>query len=233
MKASKLTLIVLVLVLLVMNTWAILAPALLYYRLLRLVSTLTFLLFLSFQKEHSKKLQGVLSLLLCSDILFIFYDHPVFQAFTFILRIFTYLLVIYLIREEIRGLKTNLFQKIIFFGALSLNLFMLSALQDMIPQAFDSWILDVLFYIYGFSIIFMVIAAVSYSNRFANKASFYFMMAVLSFTFSDITSFIAYYLGFSEFYFADRLFYVAGLAGLIVFSWQDSKAGLLPDLEEL
>lgn len=233
MKSSKLCLLILVLVLMAVNTWVIFLPELLYYRLMRLISTLAFLLFLSFQKGYSKKLLLVLSFLLSSDILFIYYDQPVFQAFTFILRICAYLFIIYLIREEIKNLKTSLFQKIIFLGALSLNLVMLSALQEMIPQAFETWILDALFYIYGFSIILMMIAAVSFSNRFANKASFYFMIAVLSFTFSDITSFIAYYLGFSEFYFADRLFYIVGLAGLIIFSWQEAGAGLLSDLEEL
>lgn len=207
-----------VLVLLLFNAYVIYIYGLDVSRWARLFTTIAFLLILFLKENSGKKIIAVFTLLLSSDILLFVYETALGNAGTFLLRIAAYLMIIYLVVPELRNLKANIFQRLIFLVVFSLNFGMLYMLVDMIPPKFEYSFSNFLFYIYGISMMLMVIAAVSYSNRFSNKISFYYTAAVLCLVFSDITSFIAYYLGFSEFYYPDRIFYIIGVAALVKFS---------------
>ncbi|MCM8569125.1 hypothetical protein NE848_07035 [Gramella jeungdoensis] len=176
---------------------------------------------------------GAFAFLLISDLLLFHYENTTGNAFAFISRISAYVLFVMVIAPELKKLKTNLFQKFIFVMVLGLNLAMLVMLVDMVPERFKYPYLDVLFYIYGMSMIIMVIASISYSNRYSNNTSFFYTAATLCLVFSDITSFIAYYLEFSEFYFPDRVFYIIGIAGLVKFSSLSRSHEAVSELESL
>ncbi|MCG9972942.1 hypothetical protein [Christiangramia crocea] len=184
----------------------------------RVLSTAVFFLILLWQNSRSKRFLSAFVLLLISDLLLFYYEFVLGNAAAFIARISAYVLLVLMISPELRQLRTNLFQKFIFVVVLGLNLAMLIMLVGMVPLKFKYPFLDMLFYAYGMSMISMVIAAISYSNRYSNRTSFFFTAATLCLVFSDITSFIAYYLEFSEFYFPDRIFYIMGIAGLVKFS---------------
>lgn len=161
------------------------------------------------------------------------YENPISNSATFLMRISSYILLVLVVTPELRRLKANYLQKLIFVTVFTLNLAMLQMLVGMVPESFVYPGLNILFYIYGFSMIAMVIAAISYSNRYSDKTSFYYTAATLCLVFSDITSFIAYYLEFYEFYFPDRIFYILGLAGLIKFTTLGRSHKAVAELESL
>ena len=215
---SKSLLLAITTVLLIVNFYVIFAYDLEFSRWARLSSTFIFLLMLLRQNTYSKRMLGVFIFLLISDLGLFYYEEPLANSGTFLMRITAYLLLVFVVVPELKKLKTNLFQKLLFVTVFVLNLVMLYMLVGMVPAAYVYPGLNVLFYIYGISMITMVIAAISYSNRYSDKTSFFFTAGTLCLVFSDITSFIAYYLEFEEFYYPDRFFYILGIAGLVKFT---------------
>ncbi len=211
-------LVVITAILLLVNSYVISEFDLELSRWARLISTSIFFLILLWHNDYSKRILGAFFLLIISDFLLFSYEDPAFNSLTFIGRISGYILLISAVAPDLKKIKTNLFQKSIFIGVLGLNLFMLVTLLDMVPNRFQYPQLDILFLGYGLTMIVMVITALTYSNRYASRASFYFTAAALFLVFSDITSFIGYYLGFYEFYFPDRIFYILGISGLVKFA---------------
>ncbi len=199
----------------------------------RLISTAIFLILLIWQRSFNVKIIIAFIFLLISDVLLFYYENALANTGTFLMRISAYLMLVFTVVPELRGLKSSLFQKLVFFGVFVLNLAMLFLLVDMVPAKFGYPFLNVLFYAYGISMITLVIAAISYSNRYSNKTSFYYTAATLCLVFSDITSFIAYYLEFYEFYFPDRIFYILGIAGLVKFTTFARSHEAVADLESL
>ncbi len=204
-----------------------------YSRWARLVSTSVFFLFLLTRTSFSKRIFSAFSLFVIADLLLFYYEFDLTNAITFLVRVSAYVLLILSVVPELRGLRANLLQKFIFVVVFALNFAMLVLLVDMVPQGFKYPFLDVLFYIYGMSMIAMVIAAISYSNRYSSKKSFFFTSATLCLVFADITSFVAYYLEFYDFYFADRFFYILGIAGLVKFSSLQQSHEAVAGLESL
>jgi len=231
--SSRFLLSAIVLVLLVANCYIIFEYDQELSRWARLVSTGIFLLILLWQKTYSKRMLSVFFLLLISDLLLFYYEHSIVNAATFLTRISAYTLLVFVVVPELKNLKTNIFQKFIFIVVFILNLGMLYMLVDMVPGQFVYPGLNLLFYAYGISMIMMVIAAISYSNRYSDRISFFFTAATLCLVFSDITSFIAYYLEFSEFYFPDRFFYIFGIAGLVKFASFSRSHEPVVELESL
>lgn len=204
--------------LLIVNLYVIFNYDLDFSNKVRFISVfIFFVLFLSY-RIFNKDLIGFFVLFLISDLLLLTYENELSNILIFILRITAYILVIKMVVPDLKDLKTSLFQKILFISVLVLNLFMLFVLVDMVPEKLSSTIIRALFYFYGLSLIGMVVAAISYSNRYANKASFFYTAAILGLVLADINSFIAYSLGFTEFYYADRFFYLVGITALIKFS---------------
>lgn len=194
---------------------------------------LFFLLFLYQAPKKERFLTSAFALLILSDLVLIKYEIPIMRKITFITVILAYTNLIFHILPLVKKLKTNLFQKIMFLGVLGINSVMLFLLVDMVETRIDDIYHSSLFYIYGVAMIGLVIAAFSFSHRYANKASFFFICAVLGFVFSDISGFIAYYLQVGEFYFPDRLFYLLGITSLVKFASLDKTDGRLQDPEFL
>ncbi len=198
-----------------------------------LITTLIFCLLLIGRGMGNLKIPGAFSFLLFSDILLFYYENSLANTATFLLRISAYLLLISSVFPEIRHLKSSLFQRFIFLLVFSINLVMLVFLIDMVPAKFGYPYMNVLFYAYGISMLALLIAAISYNNRYSDEPSFFFAAAALFLIFSDITSFIAYYLEFYEFYYPDRIFYILGLAGLVKFARFEGRQRAVAELESL
>ena len=228
MKNLKTVLIVIGVILLITNFYTILEFGLVESRWIRIAGT--FVLFSIFLMGTNRKepfLFIAFLLLLLSDFLLIKYEVPWIKKLTFTLVILAYLSLIKHIRPYVRNLETNLFQKGLFVGILGINIVMLYLLIDMAGSKWDDSWHTFLFYLYGMSMIVMVVLGFSYSNRYSNKSSFYFLWAVLGLVISDISGFMAYYLGVEEFYFPDRLFYIIGLLCLVRFSRMDKNKEML------
>jgi hypothetical protein len=228
MKNLKTLLVVIGAILLISNLYIIHEFGLLESRWLRILGTsILFSIFLIGAKRKEPFLLIGFILLLVSDFLLLKYEIPWVKKLTFTLVILAYMSLIKHIRPYVRNLEANLLQKGLFVGVLGINIVMLYLLIDMAGSAWDdSWHIF-LFYLYGMSMIVMVIFGFSYSNRYSDKSSFYFLWAVLGFVISDISSFMAYYLNVEEFYYPDRIFYIIGLLCLVKFSQTDKNKEMI------
>ena len=75
-----------------------------------------------------------------------------------------------------------------------------------------------------------MIMAFSLATRYSNEYSFYFLLAVLGLVLSDIFAFISFYLREGAFIYADRVFYLLGLASLAHYTILYRKeSGYRPD----
>ncbi len=184
----------------------------------RLISTFLLFLALIWKQRSEKLLLAAILLLLASDVLLLNYENTYVNSATFLLRITAYISFVVVILPEIKDLKMSIIQKVVFALVFSLNIGMLYALVDMIPEKYDYSYLNFLFYIYGSVMITLVLAAISYSNIYSDTTSFFFTAGALCLVFSDIMSFIAYYLEFYEFYYTDRFFYIIGAISLVKFA---------------
>ena len=231
--SSKILLRALIPVLLVFNCFIIFNYGLEASRWARLCSTAILFLLWTLQGSWNIKMLGAFLLLISSDLMLFYYENSLGNTATFLMRISAYLLLTIRIFPLIRGLRTSSFQKFIFFLVFTINLVMLVFLVDMVPAKFGYPLMNLLFYAYGISLIIWLIAAVSYNNRYSDKPSLYYAAAAIFLVFGDITSFIAYYLEFYEFYYPDRIFYILGIAALIKFSAFESSHRTMADLESL
>lgn len=228
MKNLKTILVVIGVILLLTNFYIILEFGLLESRWLRIIGTLIlFSVFLVGAKRKEPFLIIGFILLLVSDILLLKYEIPWVKKLTFVIVILAYLSFMNHIRPYVKNLEATVFQKVLFLGVLGINIVMLYLLIDMAGTKWDdSWHIF-LFCVYGIAMIAMVILGFSYSNRYSNKSSFYFLWAVLGLVISDISGFMSYYLNVEEFFFPDRMFYIIGLLCLVKFSRMDKNKDML------
>lgn len=143
--------------------------------------------------------------------------------------IIIYLLLFLHVLPFLRKLKTDLFQKVVVILIITINILMLFILNDL-----DETIQDIthllLLILRGISIIALMIMAFSLATRYSNEYSFYFLLAVLGLVLSDIFAFISFYLREGAFIYADRVFYVLGLASLAHYTILYRKeSGYRPD----
>ena len=224
---------VLTLVILLVNCFVIFQFNLVANRWARIFTTALFFLLLIFYNASGKRMFLAFGLMMLSDVFLFFYEDIIANSVTFLLRISAYIMLVFAVLPELKNLKSSSFQKFIFVIVFALNLGMLFLLIDMVPARFAYPFLNLLFYAYGISMMALVVAAISYSNRYSNRTSFYYTAAALCLVFSDISSFIAYYLEFNEFYFPDRIFYILGIAGLVKFTTFARSHEAVAEIESL
>jgi len=199
----------------------------------RLISTFIVFLILIWKLRSEKVLIASIFLLLISDVLLLNYENTIINSVTFLLRIAAYITLVFVIFPEIKSLKMSVFQKIVFAIVFTLNIGMLYVLVDMVPEKYDYPYLNFLFYIYGSAMITLVLAAISYSNIYSDATALFFTAGALCLVFSDIMSFIAYYLEFYEFYYPDRFFYILGIISLVKFATFSRNHEPLFEMERL
>ena len=217
MKPFKYFLPLFTLILIVINLWVLINLDEMLSRWVRFASMLSlFLLFIS-PWYFNKRGLLVFTLLLISDGLLINFEKPIFNALIFIVRASIFLAFIGLVSNRLKQLHTNLFQKIVFTIAVGLNVFLLYILVDIVPASPSYTFFDILFYFYGISVIISVSAAVSFNNRYTNRASIFFLGTVLSLAFSDLAYFIAFNLNFPESSIAVIIFNLLGITFLLQF----------------
>ncbi|WP_034890027.1 hypothetical protein [Gillisia sp. Hel_I_29] len=218
MNISKIILPVAKALLIFINIWTLLEFSTEVSDYMRFGNMLIYFLLLLFFNEYSKKHLILFLLLLICDGFLIFYKIPIFNLLTFIMRIAIYLLLFSLVAKKLKGLRLEFTQVAVFGVVLVVNIFLLLALVEMVPSEYDYDAFNTLFYIYGVASILVVAAAISYSNRYENKISLYYIAAVLGLIFSDLTYFIAFYLEFEEFYIPERIFNILAIAFLVQYA---------------
>jgi len=223
MNFNKLSLALITAFLVIINIYGLLEFSTEVSDYMRFGNMLIFYLFLLFSKEYSKKHLILFTLLLVGDAFLIFYTIPIFNLLTFVMRIAIYLVMFSLVYKKLKNLKFEFSQLAVFGVVLIINIFLLFAVVEMVPAQYDNDAFRSLFYLYGVAIIIIVSAAISYSNRYENKISLYFIAAVLGLIFSDLTYFIAFYLKFEEFYVPEKIFNILAVAFLVQYAISSSK----------
>lgn len=103
--------------------------------------------------------------------------------------------------------------------ALSFFFLIISGILVFLGNFFEAGIADpflrILFYLNGFLIVLLVMAAFFYSTNYANDISAFFFLSVIGLAISDLILFAIYVLDFEEYRYVDNLFYVFGLYFLL------------------
>lgn len=153
-----------------------------------------------------------------NDFLLIYFESSFNQNLVLFIRLCAYLLLARLVQPYLKKVKVEIFQGVIFGVVLILNLILLYNLNDSINAGEDSTFLDeLLLYGYGTAIIISVTIAFTFYNRYTDKTSIFFLIAVMALVMSDFTYFIGFYLGFREFYYLDRAFNIVAIGVLLHF----------------
>lgn len=190
----------------------------------RFVSMVLFFL-LSLRPQYFKRSALILfSAFVLNDFLLIYYESSLSQNLILFIRLGAYLLLARMVMPYLKKIKMEKFQIIIFSVVLILNLVLLHQLNDSInpEESTEVWE-EVLLYGYGTAIILAVSVAFTFYNRFTDKASILFLVALMALVMSDFTFFIGYYLGFSVFFYLDRAFNIIAIGVLLHFIYLYKK----------
>lgn len=153
-----------------------------------------------------------------NDFLLIYFESSFNQNLVLFIRLCAYLLLARLVWPYLKKIKVEKFQGVVFGVILIFNLLLTYYLNDSINGESDSGYLEnLLFYGYSISIILSVSIAFTFYNRYTDKTSVFFVIAVMALVMSDFTYFIGFYLGFREFYYLDRAFNIVAIGVLLHF----------------
>lgn len=186
--------------------------------IMRFISmVLFFALFLS-PRYYKKSALIIFAVFVFNDLLLIYYEDFINQNIVLFIRLFADLLMARLVLPYLKKIKVEFFEGILFGVILILNLLLLYNIQDSINSGQNTgWLGELLVYGYGTAAIISVSAAFTFYSRYFDKASIFFLLAVIGLVMSDLTYFIGFYLEFFEFYYLDRVFNILAIGFLLHF----------------
>ena len=116
-----------------------------------------------------------------------------------------------------RGTRFSLFAVI--FGLLLVvaNGTILFELGNIVSNHVNNNLELLLFYLYGVSLITLILSAYYYNHRLNSMRSLLFLMMVFCFVASDIASCLAYYIDLQGLYYLDRTMFILSMALLVNF----------------
>ena len=187
-------------------------------RIIRFLSmVLFFVIFLS-PRYYKKSGLVIFAAFVINDLLLIFYENFTYQNWVLLIRLCAYLLLARLVLPYLKKIKVKLFEGILFGVILLLNLLLLYNVQDEIIAGQNAgWPEEMLVYGYGTAAIISVSVAFTFYSRYIDKASIFFLLAVMGLVMSDLTYFIGFHLEFPEFYYLDRIFNILAVGFLLHF----------------
>jgi hypothetical protein len=187
-------------------------------RVVRFLSMFVFFLISFSEKYFKKSAVVILGAFVVNDLLLIFFESPLTQHLVLLIRLAAYALLAALVLPYLKRIKVQLFEGILFASILIVNFFMLYYIQDSI-SAFNKsgWLDNFLFYGYGTALYLSVSTAFTFYSRYVDKASIFFLLALIGLVLSDLTFFIGFYLDFPEFYYLDRGFNIIAIGLLLHF----------------
>lgn len=171
-----------------------------------------------------KKMIGLLSffLLFVCDSFLLFWEYPSSKPAYYIAHILVISFLIYLTVRELKWPKLSIPEASILLVFFAVNFLILHFLGNVFNEGISHLGLKILFYINGFLILLLVMAAFFYSVYFANKVSALFFLAVMGLTISDLLLFGIYFADLPELRFVDNAFYSLGL-GFLIQSYHEYK----------
>lgn len=215
MKQSNLVIVVLTVLLIAINIYVLYNYELTEIRWTRILSTFLLLtLIFVFSGFRKDLLMAAYGLYLLSSFLSLYNEIPIVRKINLGVVIIIYMCLFLHVLPFLRKIKTDLFQKVIFGLIITVNIIMFFILGDLDSKRVQDISHLALLVLRGISMIALMVMAFSLANRYTNEYSFYFVLAALALVLSDIFAFITFYLGEEIFVYADRSFYIIGLASL-------------------
>lgn len=185
----------------------------------RVAGSICFLgLFFTEFKRKKILLLLVFSLFAMADVVALNYHEVLMQQIFFAAQSLAYVLLVFRIGRYLLKTRLKTYQKIYFSLVLILNAFFVAIIGDLLAGEVQNSLLQVLFYVYGISAILFIGGGILYYDRFPNQLTTAFLIAVAGLVISNLMGFAAHFLGFTEFFYPDRLLYIFGLAGLMAYS---------------
>jgi len=194
-------------------------------RLLRLCSVSCFLiLYYLAPGPRNRWITFAISVLFLRDIFFQFYELWWGYKLYLGLGSVAYLLLIADSLPRLRRLKFNPGVISITLLLILINTYTLYTLMGMLSHTFNDPLEVILFYLYGALLIVMAVTAVINNNRYNSDRSLNYLFLVLAFIFSDIAALFAYYFGFENLYYADRIFFIMAAGFLANYGLNERNA---------
>jgi hypothetical protein len=192
-------------------------------RYFRTGTMLIFLLIYSLKYYLNKLFLAVFIFFTLCDLFLVYYEHIEFAALTYVSRITAYFLMVAYLYPFLQRIQLSVFTGAISLFVLSINVYLISVMVESVPEAMQSNTFQPLFYLFGIALLAQAAFAFGYHNRYATKQSFLLVVASLGLIFSDLTYYIAYYLGFEGFFYVDRISNILGIAFLLAFCAETIK----------
>ncbi len=193
-------------------------------RWFRFASTLIVLFIYISKYLQSKRLLWIVILFTLCDFFLIYYEIPFLKNSVYVSRILAYLLLIQVIVPSLSKLKLNLITLSIAVFTIVIDLYLINEMAESLPASDQNFIFLVLFYLLGIISLVLGATCLSYLNRYSDKKAFFLVVVSFGFILSDIFYYNAYYLGFQEFFYLDRLTNITGLGALVLYSREKIKS---------
>ena len=209
-KCKKLPLITTFLVL--VNAAAVFTADLEIMRIIRLCTIAVFRVYYISRTSHKSIIVlTILASLLARDIAVLFYETEIGHKMYLILGIVAYGTICLERGDMLKVIsrdKSALLFTLIF---IVFNTFALNEITSLVNLGFQGPFEPYLFYIYGVFMIVFASTAIIYNQVFNSNRSLAYILFMICFLTSDVTSLFAYYFGYDMLFYADRVVYAIGL----------------------
>jgi len=195
-------------------------------RLTRLASMAIFIAYyLLCSPQRSPIVLLILTSLLARDIAVIFYETTMGNKLYLILGAVVYA-ALCLERSNVLKMiskdKSALSFTLIF---IILNTLALTEITRLVDLGFHGPFEPYLFYVYGVFMIIFGSTAIMYNQVYNSNRSFAYILFMICFLISDVTSLFAYYFGYDMLFYIDRALYAVGL-GLFTYTITETRSQL-------
>ncbi len=220
MKHFNSLLAVILFILVLLNVYTIFTMGIEGGRWSRIISSgILFLFYLKIARYKQKFVLAAFLTLFISSLLSLNNEILIVRKINLGSVILSYIFLLLHVRPFVRRLRAHLLQKLIFLLIAGLNIVIMYFLMyDLVGNSVEDTMQLSLLVLRGLAIILLVVMAFSYTNRYSNRPSMFFLLAVIGLILSDVFAFTSFYLGEKEFIYADRSLYLLGLGALVKYS---------------
>ena len=209
-KCKKLPLITTFLVL--VNAAAVFTADLEIMRIIRLCTIAVFIVYYISRTSHKSIIVlTILAGLLARDIAVLFYETEIGHKMYLILGIVAYGTICLERGDMLKVISRDKSALLFTFIFIVFNTFALNEITSLVNLGFQGPFEPYLFYVYGVFMIVFASTAIIYNQVFNSNRSLAYILFMICFLTSDVTSLFAYYFGYDMLFYADRVVYAIGL----------------------
>ncbi len=226
LRSKDILLFIVVLVLIAINTIAITKFNIEISRMVRVLTAFTFFVFFVFFRNFWKGFIFLaLILFILRDLFILNYEISSYKTSAFIFTILAYTALIYYGLQKLKIIKFTPALIVFILAFVSLNLFNLYYLSEILSNNLDNGLQLTLFYIQGIVLLILAFVAYLYYDRFFGKTPLHYLFFVICFVFCDLSGLAGYFYEIEVAYYFERFFYVLGLYLLVNFAFTVASAG--------